>query len=100
MTADDYLSHDERQAMRSVDRSKKFIDDPDWTTRRAIALLDCVDYLESEIVRLKRGDFTEKEFQDLCHGFSADDCERFKAGCKEYQRQLFGSIGFEERSEE
>ncbi len=63
-------------------------------------VLKYVDYLESEIVRLKRGDFTEKEFQDLCHHFSEDDRERFKAGCKEYQRQLFGSIGFEERSEE
>jgi hypothetical protein len=46
--------------------------------------------LEGEIDRLKRGDFTEDEFQSLCHNFSADDRERFKKGCEDYQRKLFG----------
>ena len=44
-----------------------------------------------EIERLLRGDFTESEFQGLCHNFSADDAERFWAGCVEYQQKLFGT---------
>jgi hypothetical protein len=49
-----------------------------------------VRILLREIERLKRGDFTEEEFQNLCHNFSeADEC-RFKRGCEEYQRKLFG----------
>ena len=44
----------------------------------------------SEIERLQRGDFTEEEFQNLCHGFSQQDEERFRTGCLEYQKKLFG----------
>lgn len=44
-----------------------------------------------EIDRLKAGRFTEDEFQNLCHTFSADDACRFRQGCEEYQRKLFGS---------
>lgn len=46
--------------------------------------------LIAEIRRLKRGEFTEAEFQALCHGFSEDDACRFRQGCEEYQRKLFG----------
>ena len=46
--------------------------------------------LAAEVERLKRGDFTEEEFQNLCHNFSEDDVCRFKQGCEEYQRKLFG----------
>lgn len=44
-----------------------------------------------EIARLKAGNFTEEEFQNLCHNFSADDACRFKKGCEEYQKKLFGN---------
>lgn len=43
----------------------------------------------AENERLKRGDFTEEEFQNLCHNFTGDDAERFKKGCEEYQKKLF-----------
>lgn len=43
-----------------------------------------------EIERLLRGDFTEEEFQNLCHNFSEQDAERFKHECIEYQKKLFG----------
>lgn len=46
--------------------------------------------LLKEITRLKEGNFTEEEFQNLCHNFSADDKCRFKQGCVDYQRKLFG----------
>lgn len=55
-----------------------------------IVLEDKVAYLQSEIDRLKSGDFTEQEFQNLCHKFSEEDEKRFKAGCLEYQNKLFG----------
>ncbi len=45
--------------------------------------------LQEKIERLKRGDFTEDEFQNLCHNLSADDERRFRAGCEAYQRKLF-----------
>lgn len=47
-----------------------------------------------EIARLKRGDFTKEEFQNLCHnrhekeGCTAQD---FFNGCAEYQKSLFGT---------
>lgn len=53
-----------------------------------------------EIDRLKRGDFTEEEFQNLCHNFSHDDAARFKAGCEKYQRKLFGERKEEGHEEE
>lgn len=40
--------------------------------------------------RLKRGDFTPEEFQNLCHNFSAEDREVFYQGCADYQRRLLG----------
>jgi hypothetical protein len=49
-----------------------------------------IDFLLSEIDRLKCGDFTEDEFQMLCHNLSEDDKDRFFKGCEEYQRKLFG----------
>ena len=48
-----------------------------------------INKLMLEIARLKRGDFTEEEFQELCHNFSEDDECRFKAGCEAYQAKLF-----------
>lgn len=49
--------------------------------------------LDKELVRLKRGDFTPEEFQNLCHnrhekeGCTAKD---FFDGCAAYQKSLFG----------
>jgi hypothetical protein len=40
--------------------------------------------------RLKRGNFTPEEFQNLCHNLSEKDKEKFFQGCAEYQRKLFG----------
>lgn len=47
--------------------------------------------LTSEIQRLKSGDFTEEEFQHLCHCIPESDRERFFQGCLDYQRQILGS---------
>ncbi len=46
--------------------------------------------LLAEIQRLKEGRFTEEEFQNLCHNFSACDRQRFQEGCRQYQEKLFG----------
>lgn len=46
--------------------------------------------LIAEIKRLKRGDFTEEEFQNLCHSLEPDDLKRFRQGCEDYQSKLFG----------
>lgn len=47
--------------------------------------------MQAEIERLKRGDFTAAEFQNLCHNLP-EHCTRavFKAGCEAYQEKLFG----------
>lgn len=55
--------------------------------------------LEQEISRLKRGDFTELEFQNLCHKFNEDDKTRFCNGCEEYQKKLFGASPITELKE-
>lgn len=49
-----------------------------------------------EMERLLRGDFTEEEFQNLCHNFDGDDIDRFCHGCEVYQRKLFGDDKWEE----
>lgn len=46
--------------------------------------------LRREYARLLRGEFTEEEFQNLCHNMTTDDACRFKAGCEAYQKKLFG----------
>lgn len=46
--------------------------------------------LHDELARLKRGDFTDEELQNLCHNLDESDYEKFCAGCTEYQRKLFG----------
>jgi hypothetical protein len=46
--------------------------------------------LRRENERLLRGEFTEEEFQNLCHNMTTDDACRFKAGCEAYQKKLFG----------
>jgi hypothetical protein len=43
-----------------------------------------------EIERLLEGNFTEEEFQNLCHNFSEDDAKRFSKGCIEYNQRMFG----------
>lgn len=60
------------------------------TIKDNIGIIDSDNSLEKEIERLKAGRFTEEEFQNLCHTFSEDDECRFKAGCVEYHKKLFG----------
>jgi len=46
---------------------------------------------EAEVTRLRRGEFTPQEFQDLCHNKSVQDgFEAFADGCETYQEKLFG----------
>jgi len=45
---------------------------------------------QDELDRLKRGDFTENEFQNLCHQFEDKDVYKFANGCVEYMNKLFG----------
>jgi len=42
------------------------------------------------IERLLAGDFTEDEFQNLCHNIPPKRLCDFADGCDSYQRQLFG----------
>lgn len=60
-------------------------------------LKDLVIRLNNEVCRLKNGDFTEEEFQNLCHNMKVDghpvtedDICRFKTQCELYQQKLFG----------
>lgn len=52
--------------------------------------VECCEKLLDELARLKSGALTEEEFHNLCHNFSEDDAERFRAGCLAYQEKLFG----------
>jgi hypothetical protein len=58
----------------------------------------CTDRLDllDEVDRLKAGRFTPEEFDALCHCLSEEDACRFKQGCEEYQRRLFGKGAVEE----
>lgn len=44
-----------------------------------------------EVERLKRGDFTEEEFQNLCHNTDIQaGFDVFAKGCEAYQQKMFG----------
>lgn len=44
-----------------------------------------------DIERLKRGEFTPEEFQNLCHNRTVQDgYPAFIEGCANYQREMFG----------
>lgn len=78
---------------------------PDNLCLHALPLTSCptcisnpyeeMERLCAEIVRLKRGDFTPTEWQELCHhrDTAPEGCTQaaFEAGCQEYQRKLFGT---------
>jgi len=49
---------------------------------------------EDEIQRLKEGNFTPEEFQNLCHNLQGKGREEFQIGCNEYQEKLFGKREF------
>src|SRR5690348_6421765 len=44
----------------------------------------------TEIERLREGEFSETEFQNLCHCIPENDRDSFFTGCTDYQRKLFG----------
>ncbi len=44
----------------------------------------------AEIERLREGEFSDTEFQNLCHCMPENDRDAFFTGCTEYQRKLFG----------
>lgn len=52
----------------------------------------------AEMRRLKTGDFSEEEFQNLCHNFDEADADRFALGCRDYQKLLFGRCAWSNRS--
>lgn len=60
------------------------------------SLTSKVERLTLELERLKRGDFTEEEFQNLCHNFSEEDKVSFFRGCTEFQKKLFGCSAVDE----
>lgn len=58
--------------------------------RQALELLAENEQLAAEVERLKSGNFTEDEFQNLCHNEPVQSGkERFKAGCVAYCAKLF-----------
>jgi Tfp pilus assembly protein PilO len=68
----------------------------DWRYDKELELNDLKQQhaaMKAEVERLKRGDFTEEEFHNLCHNLSEDDEQRFKQGCSDYQKKLFGCKG-------
>lgn len=50
------------------------------------------EILKKEINRLKEGNLSEEEFQNLCHNLCKLKLtrEQFEQGCRDYQDKLFG----------
>lgn len=68
----------------------KAVGTPDYIKAEWILLEDLVETQEKEIERLKSGNLTAEEFQNLCHNLTTDDRAVFEVGCREYQNELFG----------
>lgn len=64
----------------------------DFVCPQCSGLEEEIDQLKATIVRLKRGDFTPDELQNLCHNLDETDKEAFCKGCTEYQKKLFGHL--------
>ena len=59
--------------------------------RENYVLMEEVNRLKLDNERLKAGNFTEEEFQNLCHTVSVQEGRcRFEQGCTQYQAKLFG----------
>lgn len=63
----------------------------DMTTRLIVSLEEEISLLQGEITRLKEGDFTPEEFQNLCHNNYPCSLKEFRQGCRDYQCWLFGA---------
>lgn len=82
----------------AVDECGGHLDGGESTVEAVVRLLTEKVRIENEVRRLKRGDFTPEEFQNLCHHRDEKPgCtpEEFAAGCAEYQRKLFGGAAEE-----
>lgn len=56
-----------------------------------LTLEERLEIATSTIKRLREGDFTAEEFQNLCHNKAVQEgFESFCTGCHNYQQQLFG----------
>lgn len=54
---------------------------------------------KKEIERLKRGDFTSEELQNLCHNLPEEKRIEFFNGCTSFQEKLFGKSAIDEEME-
>lgn len=55
------------------------------------ALPELLRALADEVERLRRGEFTPEEFQNLCHNTDTQaGFDAFADGCEAYQRKMFG----------
>ena len=70
--------------MRSETRVVQFVEE----LKQAKELQKEVEALKAEVDRLKRGDFTPEEFQNLCHNKDEKNECAFKNGCIEYWTKL------------
>lgn len=80
----------EAKAKMTEPISKSVLDQISAFCEQRSAGYSTVKMLLEEITRLKRGDLTPQELQDLCHGLSEEDCGRFCTGCLKYQVKMFG----------
>lgn len=67
--------------LRHAERNKQAVEESAHTL---LALKD------AEIARMKDGNFTPDELQNLCHNLKPTDLESFRRGCESYQAKLFG----------
>lgn len=65
---------------------------PYWI-KKAESLRARAEKAEAECERLRRGDFTDEELQNLCHNMPEKETKAaaFIAGCRAYQEKLFGA---------
>lgn len=50
-----------------------------------------LEALADEVERLRRGEFTPEEFQNLCHNTDVQaGFDAFADGCESYQQKMFG----------
>jgi hypothetical protein len=83
------------ETQAELDAANRGLDDIHKATEKVLQTAEVVEQavrnVAAEVARLKSGQLTPEELQNLCHNLPESDREAFRAGCVEYQKKLFGA---------
>jgi hypothetical protein len=87
----EYLLNSRDALVQSLLKDKEILQQELILTRsEVVAQANARELVEKEVERLKAGNFSDDELQNLCHQFPPEKVCSFRNGCTQYQVKLFG----------